>query len=94
MQNEMTIEAAIIELNRLKVNGYMPVDVDRRDRAIEKAKAALSKQIPKKPLSGIDFMGNEFRICCDCSAIVRDGEWRANYCPDCGQALDWSDTDD
>ena len=62
--------------------------------ALKTAISALEKQIPKKPLSGIDFMGNEFRICCDCSAIVRDGEWRANYCPDCGQALDWSDTDD
>ncbi|MBQ2391290.1 MAG: hypothetical protein II306_05935 [Clostridia bacterium] len=62
--------------------------------ALNLAIVAIDKQIPKKPLSGIDFMGNEFRICCDCSAIVRDGEWRANYCPDCGQALDWSDNDD
>ena len=62
--------------------------------ALKTAISALNKQIPRKPLGGIDFAGNEYRICCECSAIVQDGEWRANYCPDCGQALDWSDTDD
>lgn len=62
-------------------------DVELAGIAIE----ALEKQILKKPLAGIDFMGNEFRICCKCSAIVKDGEWEAKYCPDCGQAIDWSD---
>ena len=46
MPNEITPEATIIELNRCKVNGFMPVDVDRRGRAIERAKAALRKQVP------------------------------------------------
>ena len=65
-------------------------DVELAGIAIE----ALEKQIPKKPLAGTDFMGNEFRICCKCSAIVKDGEWRANYCPDCGQAIDWSENNE
>lgn len=67
-------------------------EIYRKDiEALKKAVEVLEKQIPKKPISGIDFAGNEYRICCDCSAIVQDGEWKANYCPDCGQALDWSD---
>ena len=61
-------------------------DVELAGIAIE----ALEKQIPKKPLAGIDFMGNEFRICCECSTIVKDGKWEVKYCPDCGQAIDWS----
>ncbi len=65
-------------------------DVELAGIAIE----ALEKQIPKKPLAGIDFMGNEFRICCKCSAIVQDGEWRANYCPDCGQAIGWGENNE
>lgn len=65
-------------------------DVELAGIAIE----ALEKQIPKKPLAGIDFMGNEFRICCKCSAIVKDGEWEAQYCPDCGQAIDWSENNE
>ena len=64
----------------------------RKDlEALRKALEALEKQIPKKPIGGVDFAGNEYRICCECSAIVQDGEWKANYCPDCGQALDWSE---
>lgn len=62
--------------------------------ALNMAVGAIDKQIPKKPIGGFDFANNEYEICCQCSAIVQDGEWRANYCPDCGQALDWSDTDD
>lgn len=49
---KMTPEAAIIELNRCKIEGYAPVDVDRRNMAIEMAKAALRNQIKqefKKP---------------------------------------------
>lgn len=67
----------------------------RKDlEALKKAVEVLEKQIPKKPIGGFDFANNEYKICCDCSAIVQDGEWRADYCPDCGQALDWSETDD
>lgn len=70
-------------------------EIYRKDiETLEKALEILEKQIPKKPLAGIDFMGNEFRICCKCSAIVKDGEWRANYCPDCGQAIDWSENNE
>lgn len=67
-------------------------EIYRKDiDALKKALELFEKQILKKPLAGIDFMGNEFRICCECSAIVKDGEWEAKYCPDCGQAIDWSD---
>lgn len=62
--------------------------------ALKTVLSALEKQIPKKPISGFDFANNEYKICCECSAIVKDGEWEAQYCPDCGQALDWSDTDE
>lgn len=59
--------------------------------ALQTALSALEKQIPRKPIGGFDFANNEYEICCQCSAIVQDGEWKANYCPDCGQALDWSE---
>lgn len=65
-------------------------DVELAGIAIE----ALEKQIPKRPLGGFDFANNEYKICCKCSAIVKDGEWRANYCPDCGQAIDWSENNE
>ena len=56
----------------------------------QKSIDALEKQIPKKPLGGADFEGNQFFICPECCAIVQDGVWYAVYCPDCGRKLDWS----
>ena len=44
-KNDLTPEAAIIELNRCKIDGYAPVDRERRNKAIEMAKAALRKEI-------------------------------------------------
>ena len=51
-KNDLTVEEAIIELNRCKINGYAPTDWDRRCKAIEMAKMALEKLIKqevKKP---------------------------------------------
>jgi len=46
---------------------------------------ALEKQIPKKPV-GVDF---DMVGCASCRMVVvkRTDKW----CPNCGQALDWSD---
>lgn len=97
----MTIEEAKEQLQEIILDteslivGDAAKGIYRKDlEALKKAVEVLEKQIPKKPIGGIDFAGNEYRICCECSAIVQDGEWKANYCPDCGQALDWSVTDD
>lgn len=54
-------------------------------------KAAVEKQKPRKPLGGRDIYGNDYKICRECSAIVEDGQWRANFCPDCGNVIDWSE---
>ena len=80
-------EAAIIELNRCKVNGYMPIDWDRRGRAIERANAALRKQIPMK-VGYDDSMSPGFPAvrCGRCTELV---EKEYSYCPSCGQSLDW-----
>lgn len=84
----------ILDTENLKVSDSVK-EIYRKDiEALKKAVEVLEKQIPKKPLAGIDFIGNKFRICCECSAIVQDGEWKANYCPDCGQKIDWSDNSD
>lgn len=58
---------------------------------VEECRKAMEKQKPRKPLGGVDIAGNEYMICPYCSAIVEDGEWRANYCPDCGQAIEWNE---
>lgn len=56
---------------------------------VEECREAREKQKPNRPLGGADIAGNKYMICPNCSAIVEDGEWRADYCPDCGQAIQW-----
>jgi len=58
---------------------------------VEELREVREKQRAKKPLGGVDIDGNEYAICRECSAILSDGEWFAKYCPDCGQAIDWSE---
>lgn len=53
--------------------------------AMEKAIEALEKQIPEKPKE------DGWLYCPICGRdVLMD---RFDYCPDCGQALDWSDTE-
>ena len=58
---------------------------------VEECQEAVEKQKPKKPLGGVDIAGNEYMICSYCSAIVEDGGWRADYCPECGQKIRWEE---
>ena len=63
----------------------------RKIGTVEECWEAANKQKPKKPLGGVDIAGNEYMICPYCSAIVEYGEWRADYCPDCGQSIRWDE---
>lgn len=49
---------------------------------LEMAKEVLEKQIPIKPVERFPF-----NYCPKCERSV----FNTKYCPDCGQALDWSD---
>lgn len=52
---------------------------------IQKAIEALEKQVPKLT---IDLSGN---ICCPCCAsIIRGNHIETSFCPDCGQAIEWT----
>ena len=58
---------------------------------VEECREAVEKQKAKKPFRGRVINGNEYEICRKCTAIVKDEEWKAKYCPVCGQAIDWSE---
>ena len=60
---------------------------------------ALEKQIPQKP----NFQGDgyadgvlvyDYAECpvCECDFEEESRDWGCKFCPDCGQALDWSDS--
>lgn len=63
----------------------------RQIGTVEECRAAVEKQTAAKPLGGMDADGNDYAICRECSAILSDGEWFAQYCPDCGKKVDWRD---
>lgn len=65
------------------------IDEYRAIGTVEECRAEVEKQIAAKPLGGKDIEGNEYAICRECSAILSDGEWFAQYCPDCGKKVDW-----
>lgn len=56
---------------------------------VDKCRAAVKRMKPEEPLGGQDIEGNEYLICRKCCGIVQDGDWYADYCPDCGQAVEW-----
>ena len=76
------------------------IDINNRYNALTIAKEALEKQIPKKPdLEGDGYGDNGELIydtgyCPDCRCQFEVDYDVTDYCPECGQALDWSDIDE
>lgn len=73
------------------IKGFEELEQYRAIGTVEECRAAVEKQKAAKPLGGKDADGNDYAICRECSAILSDGEWFAQYCPDCGKKVDWSD---
>lgn len=74
------------------------VDGGYRNFTENEVKSALEKQIPKKPYEetiateeGYMTKKRSFFYCCpNCFYHLNENQ---KYCDDCGQALDWSDTE-
>ena len=96
----MTYEEAIKQINSLILNSESfskeSDDIWEQDiEALNIAKAALEKQIPKKY-----EIWNGQDCCPNCKALFGSDEtrkhlisWKMDYCKYCGQAIDWSDTE-
>ena len=74
------------------------VDGIRIMPTLKAAKEAFKKQIPKKPIITIDGFFNGQPIydtwgCPNCGKVNETDFEDYEYCPICGQALDWSDTE-
>ena len=79
------------EVRDIAISALKEIQQYREIGTVKECREAVEKQKPKKPLGGVDIAGNEYMICSYCSAIVEDGGWRADYCPDCGQAIKWDE---
>ena len=97
MTNEKAIEN--IELAIAEVEWNYPLDISI---ALGTAIEALKKQIARKPIKEtlkITDLQNFYCPSCKKRIISKlDGEWLAGrlqkYCDDCGQALEWGETND
>ena len=81
--NKPTIEAAIIEANRAKNPGRPTTDYDHRARCMDVLIDAAQYRSGKEPL----IEENASTLCPNCNYEL---DMRLPFCPDCGQALDWS----
>ena len=90
---EMTMEAAIIAENRLLTEERMEIDREEMKAAIRKLIDAAQFRIRRKPEKVL--LRNPFKdhfesgyVCSRCNFEVT--QMTDDYCPTCGQALDWS----
>ena len=87
-------ELLVLTLENNVANEAQKKRLNEKFAALNVAISALDKQIPKKPISLPDGHPFYYKIhdCpfCEESVYVAEGE----FCPSCGQALDWSDSDD
>ena len=91
----MTESEAIKELHEIRPRGG--IIPQKRAEAIDMAINALEKQIPKKPTYEGDgyapdgtFVFDEW-ICPCCEKRYEVDYDDYDYCPNCGQKIDWSD---
>lgn len=87
-------------INRIKSIKEMYAKDTPSEVALSDAINALEKQIPKKPIMKPYFedMEEEYLCCPTCGEILTDRIPFENkdfyfHCLNCGQKLDWSDTD-
>lgn len=76
--------------------GYL-VGLNALYKELYRTEETLEKQIPRKPIDKIDPMfGDICIVCSNCenTDIVNPFTHSIfKHCPNCGQALDWSDTE-
>lgn len=96
----MTNEEAIKELQWVRERGFVAdigiLGTDRIVCAVNMAIEALKKQIPQAvdidfiPYNNTEDSARVF-ICPECTEEV-EREW--DYCPECGQHIDWSEEEE
>lgn len=79
----MSLNLALIVLNRLNTTERVEVDREELREAVRAVSAAAKYRIPQKPEPELYENGK----CPTCGAVFEDKPM--NYCGNCGQALNW-----
>lgn len=84
----------VLEVAEAEVEWNYPLDYAINiDLAIE----ALKKEVSKKPYLQQDEQGNDCLECPNCDSFIgysydcKDEHYQINYCPYCGQRIDWEE---
>ena len=94
----MKISNAIRNVERVFMN-FPDIASEEDIESFEIAVAAMKKQDPMKPVIeqgapsyyGGSGICREYCACPKCGEAVGRGDDKANYCPECGQKIDWED---
>ncbi len=62
----------------------------KQDKALAMVQKAVEKQISKKPVNISNFL----YTCPTCEIVLIESAYYHSYCRNCGQALDWGDTNE
>lgn len=87
-------------IQEIILSGHAALDEYEWDftESIEIARTILLKQIPTKPMHGFnELLVPSYYGCSRCHRAMMKKDFdgiRFNYCPYCGQAINWSDEDD
>ena len=81
-RNKEIDSAVLMEIKQIAIENGIKTEYLLNEKAII---SALKKQIPKKP---INRKGTTYFHCPVCESNMLN-----DYCADCGQKLDWSDTE-
>ena len=89
------IKNALVNMEVLTVNSHY-YNKDRDDQDIYLIKAIVKKEIPKKPYFESDGYADGYPvydtwICPRCGHNYEVDSDKFDYCPKCGQRIDWSD---
>lgn len=76
------------------IKNEMPYESGVINESLKAVESAVEKQILKKPLEkeivGVSITGYKHKGQCPrCATTVL--QYKGNYCPNCGQAIDWSE---
>lgn len=86
------------------LNAFEELEQYRALGTVEELREAREKQVPKKPYIETEKAKGlredyDCYECPNCDSFLghvsdcKDEHYRYNYCPNCGQAIDWSDTE-
>lgn len=95
------IESAKCRLYKVRVRDSYSIDhqqkAENQTELMNITIEALEKQIPKKPYIQQDERNNDCFECPNCDSFIgfavdcKDEHYQIPFCPNCGQALDWSE---